>query len=49
MIILATLGVTAYCGVGMYLNNKHEGKQGVEAIPHVQYWEQVWRRDDAEI
>ena len=25
----------------MYLNGRNEGKHGVEAIPHIRYWEQV--------
>jgi len=41
LITLVTLALLTYCGVGYYLNNKNEGKQGVEAIPHVKYWEEV--------
>ena len=41
LITLFTLSVIGYCGVGIYLNKKNHEKQGVEAIPHVEYWEQV--------
>jgi hypothetical protein len=40
-VTLIFVGAVAYIGVGVYLNNKNEGKHGVEAIPHVRYWEQL--------
>ena len=32
---------TCYLGGGYYHNNKNHGAHGVEAIPHIRYWEQV--------
>ena len=33
--------VACYLGGGYYYNHKNNGTHGVEAIPHVRYWEQV--------
>lgn len=29
------------CTRSVYLNGRNEGKHGVEAIPHIRYWEEV--------
>jgi len=40
LITLLIVAVVLYCGVGIYLNGRNEGKHGVEAIPHIKYWEE---------
>jgi len=41
LIILLFLSLTCYLGVGVYLNGRNDGKHGIEAIPHIRYWEEV--------
>ena len=41
VITFLLLGAACYFGVGVYLNGRNEGKHGVEAIPHIRYWEEV--------
>jgi len=41
LVFLLLFGGLVYVGAGVYLNGRNEGKHGVEAIPHVRYWEQV--------
>ena len=40
-VFLILFGAAAYLGVGIYLNGRQEGKHGIEAIPHIRYWEEV--------
>ena len=41
LVTLLLFGGLVYLGVGIYLNGRNEGKHGVEAIPHIRYWEEV--------
>ena len=41
IVFFLLFGAATYVGVGMYLNQQNEGKHGVEAIPHLEYWQQV--------
>lgn len=41
LLLTVAVGVTVYCGVGIYINKKRHGMELLESIPNKEFWSEV--------